>query len=188
MSHEADDAPTLAHEDAGGNLWFVNGRYELRLAGAGGVLEVTQGPWPGGSIHALYTDREGNTWVGSSGGLTRLRRHSFKAYTTADGLSNETAWTVFEDGRGDLWVGTNDGLNRVRDGRFTTYGTKRDGRERRRQHRRGRRGPALVRLDARADELGGGKVHSLRATRRAPRGNAKRRGRDGCCPLRPLLA
>ncbi len=57
-------------------------------------------------------------------GLTRLRRHSFKAYTTADGPSNETAWTVFEDGRGDLWVGTNDGLNRVRDGRFTTYGTK----------------------------------------------------------------
>jgi len=124
VSYDADDAPALAHEDAGGNLWFANGRYELRLAGAGGVLEVTRGPWPGGGIHALYADREGNTWVGSSGGLTRLRRLSFKAYTTAEGLSNETAWTVFEDSRGDLWVGTNDGVNRIRDGRFTTYGMK----------------------------------------------------------------
>jgi signal transduction histidine kinase len=118
------DHPVLAHEGAGGDLWYANAKSELRLARAGGVQVVTEGAWPGGSINALYSDREGNVWVGSSGGLTRLRPMPFKAYTTADGLVNETAWTVFEDSRGSLWVGTNGGVNRLREGKFAVYGAR----------------------------------------------------------------
>ncbi|HVF45200.1 MAG TPA: two-component regulator propeller domain-containing protein, partial [Pyrinomonadaceae bacterium] len=122
--YDAGNAPTSAHEDARGDLWFTNGRQELRLAREGRVLTVTEGPWPGGGINSLYADREGNLWVGSSGGLTRLRPMPFRAYTTAEGLSNETVWTIFEDARGDLWAGTNDGVSRLRGDEFTVYGAR----------------------------------------------------------------
>ena len=121
FTYEPPDLPSLAHEDAAGDLWFMNGGGELRLGRAGRVSRVTSKPWPGGVVSALYTDREGNLWVGSSGGLTRLRRLAFDAYTTAEGLSNETVWAVFEDSRGDVWAGTNRGINRIRGGEFTVY-------------------------------------------------------------------
>lgn len=124
VTYETDTSPIMGHEDARGDLWFVNGRQELRFAREGRVSVVTEGAWPGGGINALYNDREGNLWVGSSGGLTRLRPMPFRAYTTAEGLSNETVWTVFEDARGDLWAGTNGGVNRLRGDEFTVYGTR----------------------------------------------------------------
>lgn len=124
FAYEADEVPSLAREDARGDLWFVNARQGLRLAREGRVYAVTEGPWPGGGINALYSDREGNLWVGSSGGLTRLRPMPFRAYTTAEGLSNETVWTIFEDTRGDLWLGTDNGVNRLRGDEFTVYGAR----------------------------------------------------------------
>lgn len=124
VAYEADALPSTGYEDARGDLWFASTRHELRLAREGRVYAVTEGPWPGGSVNALYADREGNLWVGSSGGLTRLRPMPFRAYTTAEGLSNETVWTIFEDTRGDIWVGTNNGVNRLRDDKFTVYGAR----------------------------------------------------------------
>lgn len=124
VTYESDAFPIMGREDARGGLWFANARQELRLARAGRVSHVTEGAWPGGGINALYADREGNLWVGSSGGLTRLRSMPFRAYTTAEGLSDETVWTIFEDSRGDLWAGTNNGVNHLRGGKFTVYGAR----------------------------------------------------------------
>jgi signal transduction histidine kinase/ligand-binding sensor domain-containing protein len=124
VTYEADATPLTGHEDSRGELWFASARQEVRLAREGRVLVVTEGAWPGGGINALYADREGDLWVGSSGGLTRLRPMPFRAYTTAEGLSNETAWTIFEDSRGDLWVGTNNGVNRLREDKFNVYGAR----------------------------------------------------------------
>jgi signal transduction histidine kinase/ligand-binding sensor domain-containing protein len=120
------EAPTLAQEDAEGNLWMATGGDGLRVLSGGRVHTVAAGGMPRGGLNALYADREGNLWAGSSSGLTRLRRQAFKAYTTAEGLSDETVWTTFEDSRGDVWFGTNGGVNRLRGGRFRIFG-RRDG-------------------------------------------------------------
>ena len=126
VTYDAAIAPTRAYEDAQGRLWLTGNLNELFLLSGGGLRRVTSNAPPRGAINALHADREGNLWVGTSNGLTRLKAQAFAAYTVADGLAHESSWTIFEDSRGDLWVGTSSGLNRWREGRFDTY-TERDG-------------------------------------------------------------
>ncbi|HLL15871.1 MAG TPA: two-component regulator propeller domain-containing protein [Pyrinomonadaceae bacterium] len=118
--------PARAYEDALGRLWIATSRQELFLLSDGELRRVASNAPPRGAINALHADREGNLWVGTNDGLTRLKAQAFAAYTTADGLAHETPWTVFEDSRGELWIGTTEGVNRWRDGKFDTY-TARDG-------------------------------------------------------------
>ena len=61
------------------------------------------------------------------GGLNRWKDGKFRAYTTADGLSNDVVWALYPDSDHTVWAGTNGGgLNRLRNGRFTSY-TSKDG-------------------------------------------------------------
>jgi len=46
---------------------------------------------------------------------------NFKHVTTADGLSQSTAFCIIQDSRGFLWVGTQDGLNKYDGYTFTVY-------------------------------------------------------------------
>ena len=74
--------------------------------------------------------RADETWVGRErGGLTRLRRQqgpaagSFTAdtYTTANGLAQNSVYSVYETRDGTVWAGTlSGGVSRLRDGKFTT--------------------------------------------------------------------
>jgi signal transduction histidine kinase/ligand-binding sensor domain-containing protein len=124
-AYEDGEQPAQAYEDAEGGLWMLTARNELRVVSGGRVRRVAAGALPGGLVSALYVDRESNVWLGSSSGLTRLRRQPFASYTTAEGLTNETAWTVFEDSRGGVWVGTNGGVHRLREGGgFDLYGAR----------------------------------------------------------------
>jgi signal transduction histidine kinase/streptogramin lyase len=77
---------------------------------------------PSGPIAAIAADREGNVWVGTSGGLTRIKPRSFASFANAKGLENERTWTVFEDRRGDVWFGTDSIVWRWHDGRIDRYG------------------------------------------------------------------
>jgi PAS domain S-box-containing protein len=71
-------------------------------------------------VFALWADADGTLWVGTrGGGLVRLRDGEFKAYTSADGLSDDRVRAVYRDRAGRLWVGTEGGgVNRFEDGRF----------------------------------------------------------------------
>ncbi|MCA1568330.1 MAG: histidine kinase [Acidobacteria bacterium] len=128
VKYGAGIAPVRAYEDALGRLWIISNSQELFLLSDGALRRVTSNAPPRGAINALHADREGNLWVATSNGLTRLKAQAFAAYTTADGLAQESPWTIFEDSRGELWIGTSDGLNRRRKkgGGFDTY-TTRDG-------------------------------------------------------------
>ncbi|HYG09439.1 MAG TPA: two-component regulator propeller domain-containing protein, partial [Pyrinomonadaceae bacterium] len=120
-------APARAYEDAKGRLWITSTRQELFLLSDGVLRRVTSNAPPRGAINDLHADREGNLWVGTNNGLTRLKPQAFAAYTVADGLAHELPWTIFEDSRSALWIGTSGGLNRWRaGGGFDTY-TTRDG-------------------------------------------------------------
>ena len=46
---------------------------------------------------------------------------SFKLYTSAEGLSQNSGYCMAQDGLGYLWMGTQDGLNKFNGKKITTY-------------------------------------------------------------------
>ena len=75
-------------------------------------------------ILSLFVDSRGILWIGTKGGgLTQLKDGQFTAYTTEQGLSDNTVQTITESQDGSLWIGTNRGLTRFYEGKFTAFGT-----------------------------------------------------------------
>src|SRR4029450_7914904 len=67
-------------------------------------------------VCSLLEDREGSLWVGTvGGGLSRLKRGTFTAFTTKQGLSNDNVRAIQEDPEGGLWVGSDGGVDRIQD-------------------------------------------------------------------------
>jgi diguanylate cyclase (GGDEF)-like protein len=77
-------------------------------------------------VRDVMEDAEGNLWVGTEGGLDRLRDGAISMWDATRGLTEEFARTVMEARDGTIWVGTSNGLFRMKDGTFTRY-SARDG-------------------------------------------------------------
>ncbi|MGE5339879.1 MAG: two-component regulator propeller domain-containing protein [Candidatus Omnitrophota bacterium] len=77
-------------------------------------------------IFTLLEDHEGTLWIGTyDGGLSCLKNGLFKAYSTANGLSNDRIRVLCEDRNGNLWVGTDGGgLNLFKMGTHVIYAKK----------------------------------------------------------------
>jgi len=82
--------------------------------------------FPKDGVRALFADREGALWIGSSAGLARYQNGAIAKYTVQDGLANNNIVSIDQDKAGQLWVGTTNGLNQFDGNRFLTY-TTRDG-------------------------------------------------------------
>jgi signal transduction histidine kinase/ligand-binding sensor domain-containing protein len=72
-------------------------------------------------VLALFEDREGTIWVGTSDGLDRFREWPVTPLSVKQGLSNSNATSVLASRDGSIWIGTANGLNRWREGRTTIY-------------------------------------------------------------------
>ena len=106
-----------------GGLWWVKNGQSGRITQAGLESDL---------IYSI-AGRANELWVGRErGGLTRLRRQdgpgagSFSAetYTTANGLAQNSVYSVYQSRDGTVWAGTlSGGVSRLRDGKFTTYTT-----------------------------------------------------------------
>ncbi|HTU51125.1 MAG TPA: two-component regulator propeller domain-containing protein [Acidobacteriaceae bacterium] len=75
-------------------------------------------------VRGLLQDRDGNLWISTADGLTRLRDGIFSAFTTAQGLPDNSIWSVFQDRRGEVWAITPGGLAQYRHGHFVPYTTQ----------------------------------------------------------------
>lgn len=80
------------------------------------------------TVGAIYQDRRGFLWIGTSDGLNRYDGYSFKHYkhdpSDSTSLSHNGVTTIAEDGLGRLWIGTVEGgINRYDRGhdRFIRY-------------------------------------------------------------------
>ena len=71
---------------------------------------------PDDQVRALLHARDGSLWIGTEGGLARLRDGRFTAMRERDGLPSDPVSALAEDGDGALWVGTSAGLVRMQDG------------------------------------------------------------------------
>ncbi len=129
-------------EDKSGKLWFgTNG---------GGVCRYDPAAPPGDPkafttfttaqglannvVKSIIEDISGNIWVGTNGGgISRYATQgspggpsadskSFTTFTTAQGLANNTVFSITEDRSGNIWFGTNGGgLSRYDGLAFSTF-------------------------------------------------------------------
>jgi ligand-binding sensor domain-containing protein/signal transduction histidine kinase len=102
-----------------GGLWWLKGGHRGRVSNDG--LDRDE-------IYSIAGSRT-ELWLGRQrGGLTMLcaERDVFAArtYTTADGLAQDSVFSVYAARDGSVWAGTlSAGVSRLRDGKFTTYTT-----------------------------------------------------------------
>jgi signal transduction histidine kinase/streptogramin lyase len=76
-------------------------------------------------ISALFEDNRSNLWVGTAGGLFRLRSDRFEPVEGSPALQT-AVMSLFEDRRGHVWAGTRGGLARFSDNDVRLY-TRLDG-------------------------------------------------------------
>ena len=74
-------------------------------------------------IYALLVDRAGNLWIGTGGGgVLRMTGGKFVAFTTQNGLSNNSVLSLCEGQDHAIWIGTEGGgVSRFKDGKFNLY-------------------------------------------------------------------
>lgn len=82
---------------------------------------TTDNGLPDNHVYAVLVDGE-RVWAGTENGLAVYENHSWKTYTTKDGLAHRAVLSLALDKRtGDVWAGTMGGLSRVSAGRIETY-------------------------------------------------------------------
>ncbi|MCP3960921.1 MAG: hypothetical protein GY719_24000 [bacterium] len=127
-------------EDRGGRLWLATdggGLNRLHPA-TGAFLRLVHRPELQDSLASnelitVHVDAAGRLWAGTKGsGLDLMLeldettgRGTFRNYSRADGLPDETIWGIRSDLAGDLWLATNNGLARLdpETGEVKTYST-----------------------------------------------------------------
>jgi len=110
------------YEDSDGTLWIALREGVVRLRD-GKFESVTLGdPTNPGVVYSIFRDREENVWIGfQSNGLGRLRTKQLFTLSKPNGLSNDSARSVFQDSTGTLWIGTVNGFAGYKNGTQVSY-------------------------------------------------------------------
>lgn len=108
-------------EDRKGNLWLADHQDHslYRIKDGKNQLIRTFAPF---SLIALYEDREGTVWIGTTSGLYQMREAAITLYSKRNGLSWNETYSIFQDRAGAIWIGTwGGGVNKYENGRFLSY-------------------------------------------------------------------
>ena len=129
-AHEglASDNTTTVVQDGAGAFWVGTG--------GSGVTELRPGTTQARSysvkdglasdvILSLAPAANGDVWVGTPDGLSRIRGGDIVTFTSADGLPDDFIRSLLEDGDGSLWIGTRHGLTHWSKPGDTTPGSMR---------------------------------------------------------------
>tara|TARA_R110002126_G_scaffold21598_4_gene77895 strand:- start:6987 stop:9911 length:2925 start_codon:yes stop_codon:yes gene_type:complete len=93
-----------------------------------GLLRLYQNRWeqlsieqglPNNRVLALFRDKERSLWVGTNGGVFRLRDAPFTTYTSEQGLADNYVRTVMSDNHHCVYVGSSRGLDSICNGTMT---------------------------------------------------------------------
>ena len=109
---------TLSHsivysvaEDSKGTLWFATGNAGVfRVDRASRRVDRfgTSNGLPHNGAYVILPIGD-DVWIGTRGGLSRIRNRDVKTYTARDGLTNEYVRALAAGPDGGVWVGTNGG-------------------------------------------------------------------------------
>ena len=118
---------TSVLRDRNGGLWIGTAAHGLVHSYEGKTSLFThEDGLSSDEVLALFEDREGTIWVGTSEGIDRFREWPVTPLSVKQGLSNSNATSVLAARDGSIWIGTADGLNRWKDGRTTIYRRRTD--------------------------------------------------------------
>ena len=102
----APDGSLWVGGDHGGISHFAKGVLERTYTTKDGLLSNFAG--------AIYVDREGVVWTGTSpGGLNRIKDGRITTYSVDQGLADPTVGSIIEDDLGNLWMSCNKGIYKV---------------------------------------------------------------------------
>ena len=114
----SSDATTAVVEDSSATLWVgtegeglnaVPRNGETVRTGAVRHYSVSEG-LASNVILSLAAAPNGDLWVGTPDGLSRIRSGTVTTYTSADGLPDDFIRSLLVDSDGSLWIGTRHGL------------------------------------------------------------------------------
>jgi signal transduction histidine kinase/ligand-binding sensor domain-containing protein len=114
-----DGSVWAAHDDGGRTelAHFSEGRWNSHP-----VPGFTLGP---GIVSALFADREGSVWVGTSGeGIYRIHDGAIDHMDIRDGLSGNAINSFFTDREGTMWVATEGGVDNLQALSVPTWTTR----------------------------------------------------------------
>jgi ligand-binding sensor domain-containing protein len=115
-------------EDKNGHIWF-GGRNNGNFIYDGNTF--TNYTEKTGIGNPIMADKSGNVWftgeeksgtIESEEGIWRYNGKTFENFSTKNGMSYYTVWSILEDSIGNIWIGTrNCGLYRYDGHIFETY-------------------------------------------------------------------
>ncbi|MCL1073326.1 ligand-binding sensor domain-containing diguanylate cyclase [Shewanella dokdonensis] len=111
LQHVAVSKLLLDHQ---GCLWMGTVQQGIfRLSKRYGLehLDAKQG-MPSNRVLDIFEDKEQSIWIGTNGGLFRLRDAPFSTITTEQGLAGNYIRALLASENGDIWVGSSRGLSR----------------------------------------------------------------------------
>lgn len=109
-------------ESSNGDIWCGTREGVSVLHADGGVTRHPAGPGgPGRSVRSMVHDRKGHIWLASDNGIGVFDGTSFRSYTQADGLCDNTVQCLLHDAQGRLWAGTTNGLSLFDGHAFRTF-------------------------------------------------------------------
>jgi signal transduction histidine kinase len=111
--------PALAMiRDRESNVWLAAASHGLLRVNSRGVAAFGERDARfGGAVTAVFEDREGNVWVGTTRGIERLRDGVFTTYSVAQGLPSDSVGPVHVDSAQRIWFAPSEGgLYWLRDG------------------------------------------------------------------------
>ena len=114
-------AASRTYEDALGTIWIAKDEGLFRATASG--LELVAA---GMKVRSLFSDRDGNLWVGTNGdGLYRFKDPPVRMFGKDEGLPSIVIQTVMTSSDGTLWTGANcGGISRFDGTRFRTFSEK----------------------------------------------------------------
>ena len=108
--------------DKQGGYWFgtfKHGAYHFIDNNLSSLTDIDG--LPQNHVLAIYQDRENSIWIGTNGGLTRLRRAHFTTWNQHKGLKGNYVRSVLPLGNDQIIVGSSNGLNVIKNKQIYSY-------------------------------------------------------------------
>lgn len=112
LSRRAGGANVLM-EARDGSLWVGTAARGLLVSKDGAVASFTAADGlAGDAVFALHEDAEGDVWIGTADGLSRIRGGAVTTFLAPEAFARDQVFSILEDGAGGLWTSNNKGVYR----------------------------------------------------------------------------